>query len=195
MNFSEEFLRALCEVKVVGDFPPFDTGKIEDVQQYIKHILGQIGARKDVFVKADFDSYGSGFASYVAVKISKKDRSDTKITGTGNKRTEWTDGLELYISKLAPFWFWGGSDWTVNFEDDRRTGGSGGFLTSESVHDLNQDVWGEKIRLIEKIFEDFGYVLLTEEELSQKLWFEVEIPTILANAPYEVFDCFFYWED
>ena len=41
----------------------------------------------------------------------------------------------------------------------------------------------------------YGYRLLTEEELEEQIWFEIEIPTILADKPYEVFDCFFYWED
>jgi hypothetical protein len=195
MMFSEEFLRAMCAGRVSGDFPPFDAGKIEPVEDYIGHILGAVNARKDLIVKADFDSYGSGFASYVSVRISKKDKSDTRITNKGALRTEWTDGLLLYVSKLAPFWFWGGSDWTINYEGERETGGAGGFLSPESVHDLNRDLWDGKIGRIEKVFADFGYVLLKENELNEPLRFEIKIPTILAGERYLVFDCFFYWED
>ena len=195
MDFSEEFLRVLCAGKVIGDFPPFDSGTIEDVKEYIKHILGQIGARKDVFVNGDFNSYGSGFASYVSVKISRKDKTDTSVKINGNKRTEWTEGLEIYISTLSPFWFWGGSEWTVNYEDERRTGGSSGFLRPESIHEIKLEMWSEKIRVISKIFDDFGYVLLKPEQLKKSLWFDVKIPTVLAGESYKVFDCFFYWED
>lgn len=195
MDFSEEFLRELCDGKVVGDFPPFDTGRIEDVKEYIKHILGQIGARNDVFVNADFNSYGSGFASYVSVKISRKDKTDTTVKRNGTNRTEWTEGLELYISTLSPFWFWGGSEWTVNYEDERRTGGSGGFLRPESIHEIKQEMWSDKIKTICKIFDNFGYILLKPEELIKPVWFDVKIPTVLAGEIYQVFDCFFYWED
>jgi hypothetical protein len=194
-RFSEDFLRKICEAKVLGDFEPFKSGKIKDIEKYIKRILGDIKAENKILSKADFNSYGSGFASYVDVSISKQDKSDTRFIVDGNKKTEWTKGLSLYISKLCPFWFIGGSEWTVTRENEKWIGGSSGFLRPESVRSIDNALWQAQVERIKKIFGDFGYSLLSEEDVSEPLWFDINIPTILADRPYQVFDCFFYWED
>ena len=195
MNFTEEFLRKMCAGNVIGDFSPFDSGKIKEVEEYLKKLVGHLSGNHKIVLKADFDSYGSGFASYVSIKVSKRDKSDTKITRNGNRITEWTDGLLLYISKLTPYWYLGASDWTVNFEDEQWKGGSGGFLSAESFNEIDQTFWHTEIRDIKKTFDEFRYNLLTEQELNKTLWFDIKIPTILASKPFQVFDCFFYWED
>ena len=194
-KFSEDFLRIICKSKVTGSFEPFMSGEIKDVVKYIKRILGELKAENKILVNADFDSYGSGFASYVDVSISNQNKSDTTITFNGNKKTEWTKGLSIYVSKLCPFWFVGGSEWTVTFESEKRIGGSSGFLRPESVHLIDKALWQIKIDKIQRIFAGFGYSLLSEEDVNKSLWFDVSIPTILAGKQYQIFDCFFYWED
>lgn len=195
MIHTEEFLRELCKGKVVGDFYPFDTQHLAEVNSYIRKIVGRLSNISGIKVEADFASYGSGFASYVNVKISKKDRSDTKITNQGSKKTEWISGLALYICRLSPFWYFGENEWTISFENDKWTGGSGSFLRPESIESYDKRFWEKEVGQIKNILSEFRYNLLTKQELEKELWFDAEIPTILANPPFQVFDCFFYWED
>ena len=195
MEFTEDFLRALVNEKVTGNFPPFETGKFRNVENYIVKLVGHLSENKKIVLKADYDNYGSGFASYVNVKVSKRDRSDTQIFKNGNKTTEWTKGLELYICKLAPYWFFGSSEWSKTSENEIWAGGSSGFLRPESFGQVDHNFWHSEIEYLRNTFESFWYRLLVAEELSRKLWFDINIPTILANEAYEVFDCFFYWTD
>jgi hypothetical protein len=148
-----------------------------------------------LIVQSDYKYYGSGFAFYVNVKISQGDRSDTKIIYEGSKRTEWIKGMLLYISNLSPYWYYGGSEWTITNENDTWKGGSEGFLRPENIDYSDQSIWGDTIYKIKELMSSFGYRLLTEEELKEPVWFEADIPTLLADKPYQVFDCFFYWED
>ena len=195
MKFTEEFLKDLINANVVGDTIPFKTGKISKVESYITTIIGRIQDDRRLIVEPDYQYYGSGFASYVNVRISQKDRSDTKITREGSERTEWIKGLLLYLSNLSPYWYYGGSEWTITYENDTWKGGSSSFLRPEDIHHIDQGIWSNTIYAIKELMGDYGYRLLTEEELEERVWFETTIPTVLADKPYEVFDCFFYWED
>ena len=195
MKFTEEFLKDLINAKVIGDVIPFKTGKINKVESYIKTIVGRIEDNPKLVVEPDFKYYGSGFASYVNVEISQRDRSDTKITYEGSQRTEWIKGLLLYISNLSPYWYYGGSEWTITYENDTWKGRSRGLLRPESIHYVDYNIWDDSIYEIKELMSSYGYRLLTEEEIEEQVWFEADIPTILTDRPYEVFDCFFYWAD
>ena len=138
MKFTEEFLKDLIDAKVIGDMMPFKTGKINKVESYIKTIIGRINDNQRLIVEPDYKYYGSGFASYVNVKISQRDRSDTQITYSRGERTEWIKGLLLYISNLSPYWYYGGSEWTITYNNDTWKGGSGGFLRPENVNYVDQ---------------------------------------------------------
>lgn len=195
MIYTEEFLKDICKEKVVGDFYPFDTNNLDEVNSYIRKIVGRLRNISGIKVEADFDSYGSGFASYINVKISKKDRSDTKIITEGLKKTEWIKGITIYICSLAPFWYFGGNEWTISFEKEKWIGGSGSFLRPESIDSYDKVFWEKEVEQIKHILGEFRYNLLTKQELEKELWFNVDIPTVLVDPPYQVFDCFFYWED
>ena len=129
------------------------------------------------------------------MSISKRNKSGTELISDGNKKTEWTKGLSLYVSKLCPFWFIGGSEWTNTSENEKWIGGSSGFLRPESVRLIDKALWQVQIEKFQRIFAGFGYSLLSEEDVNKPLWFDINIPTILTDEPYKVFDCFFYWED
>lgn len=195
MTHTEEYLRIIASTKVIGDFSPFDKDDIDEVEKYIKLIVERLTKIDSLIIEPDFSYYGSGFASYISIKVSKKDRSDTRITDNGNKKTEWKKGLLIYVSNLTPYWYYGNGEWTISYDGEKRIGGSGGFLRPESIDNIDFNLWQNEIQEIIDIFSNYKYELLTEEELSKPLWFEVEIPTILADKPYEIFDCFFYWED
>ena len=195
MPFTDEYLRRIVNDEVVGDFPPFTLGSIAKVENYIRKIIARLSNISTLLVEADFDSYGSGFSSYVEVKIAKKDESDSHNMAQTGRAAHEISGLILYISRLTPYWFYGGSSWTKNYEDGRLTGGSFMFLGPESRAHINRPVWQHDRQLIEAVLQEFRYGLLTADELMQPAPTDISIPTVLADKPYKVFDCFFYWED
>ena len=202
MTHSEDFLRQMCKKKVVGEFPPFsekhifNKSHIKATEEYIKQIVGRVKDNHKIVVESDFNNLGSGFASYILVKISKRDKSATIISKKGNVVIEETKGIVLYISKLSPYWYYGAGNWSVSHINGKWHSASEGFLRPESLESFNNDAWGQEMDIIKSIFEMYRYRLLTQEEVKQELWFEVEIPTLLSESLYyQVFDCFFFWED
>jgi hypothetical protein len=194
-TFTEEYLRKAAADQVQGDFTPFNKNDIGKVKRYVKGMLGRLSDNKRINVAADFSAYGSGFASYINVKISKKDKSDTIIEKNGNRTTEKKDAILLYISLLAPYWYFGKGDWWDNYTNGEFSGGSSNFLTPDSINQYNKPLWETEIEQITRLFEEFRYGLLTKKEVEQPLWFDVEIEANIGEKPYTVFDCLFHWED
>ena len=194
MSFSDSYLRRIITGDVVGDFPPFTNGSVDKIDKYIRKIIARL-ASDTLLIEADFSSHGSGFASYVEVRITKKDGSNTVVSNKNQRVTNQVTGLLLNISRLTPYWFYGGSSWFKTYEHGQQTGGGATFLTIENQATIDQEVWQPEQQLIEHIFREFRYELLTPEELTQPAPADITIPTILADEPYTVFDCFFYWED
>jgi hypothetical protein len=195
MPFSEDYLRRIARKEVVGDFPPFALGSITKIENYIRKIVAQLASISTILVDADFTNYGSGFASYVEIRISKRDRSDSTTLAQNQRVTYETNGLLLYVSKLTPYWFYGGSSWAKTYEGGHHVGGGSMFLEPASQANINQAVWEHDRQLIEAVLQGFRYGLLTPTELTQPAPAAISIPTVLANKPYTVFDCFFYWQD
>lgn len=195
MPFSEEYLYRIVRREVVGDFPPFTLGSIAKTENYIRKIIARLASISTISVEADFTSYGSGFASYVELRISKRDRSDSTTLAQNQRVSYDTNGLLLYVSRLTPYWFYGGSEWGKTYEGSHETGGSFSFLEPSSQATIDQAVWQHDSRLIEAVLQEFRYSLLTPTELIQPAPTGISIATVLADEPYTVFDCFFYWQD
>jgi hypothetical protein len=194
-EFSENYLKNLAANKVQGDFTPFSKGDIGKVKRYIKGMLGRLSDDKRIVVLPDYQAYGSGFASYINVKVSKKDRSDVRVIKDGKRTIDDHDGLLLYISLLSPHWYFGKGSWWDNYSDGSYKGGGGSFLTSRSIREFNKPLWENDVMRIVALFTEFGYELLSENEVEKSLWFDTKIETNLSDAPFTVFDCFFHWED
>jgi hypothetical protein len=194
-TFTETYLRNAATDQVQGDFPPFNKNDIAKVKRYVKGMLGRLSDHHHIVVLPDYSAYGSGFASYINVKISKKDKSDTTFVKDGNRTTEKKDGLLLYISLLAPFWYFGKGDWWDNYSNGVYQSGSSNFLMPDSIKKYNKDLWETEIEQITRLFEEYRYALLTQKEVEKQLDFEVKIASNLGEKPYTVFDCLFHWED
>lgn len=73
--FSNETLKRIIETKPIGRFYPFNLKEYDDdaADEYISKVVGSLAAIKNLAYQAEFDSYGSGYASYVEVFCYKKD--------------------------------------------------------------------------------------------------------------------------
>ncbi|TPG65911.1 hypothetical protein [Hymenobacter nivis] len=194
MPFSEAYLRSIVLGDVVGNFPPFTTGSVTKTDNYIRKIVARLASSATLLVEADFSSYGSGFASYVEVRISQKSQSAAVTQRPSQRTVSQTNCLLLYISRLTPYWFYGGDNWFETAGQGERAG-SGLFLTPGSQIIINQQIWQHERQRVEAVLQEFRYGLLTPEELEQPAPAGIYIPTELAEKPYTVFDCFFYWQD
>jgi hypothetical protein len=195
MKFDEIFLRKLATNQVVGESHPFDSGKISLVVKYIKGLVGRLGDNSSILVEPDFTYYGSGFASYIPTKISKRSGSDTKVESSKGEITRTTKGILLYISNLGPYWYYGGGTWSVTTENGRFSSSSGGFLFPEDHNKYDASIWATDIEKIKSTMEDAGYQLLTRKQLEAPLDFDLRLSSNLVFGKPRVFDCFFHWDD
>jgi hypothetical protein len=56
-------------------------------------------------------------------------------------------------------------------------------------------LWENDIEKLTRQLEEYRYTLLDRKEVTKDLDFKIEIPTRITDRTYQVFDCFFYWED
>jgi hypothetical protein len=202
-NELDDFLSGLAGDKLTRDVFPFNTGDEKLVLDYIKKIGGRLNSIHTISAEADFSNYGSGYASFVNVFVSKRNGSGTVVETKVNKSKETlsvktTTGLELYISKLCPYWFYGAASKSITTDKDGAfRSSSGGFLTPQSMKDVDRAVWNSDIENIKNVMLEYQYTLLTDEELSERVSPAVDsmIYTELSNPPFHVFDAFFHWED
>ncbi|MCA0428854.1 MAG: hypothetical protein LCH37_15565 [Bacteroidetes bacterium] len=193
--YSADFLRDLAKDKVTGDFYPFDTGNIENVINYIRQLVGSLSDNPSLIIEPDFDYYGSGFASYIPVRVSKRDNSDSTITTAKNRVSKETKGILLYISNLTPFWYFGGSEWSVTTENGRQVSGSSGFLFPEDNNAYDTTKWETDMERIKFTLNQFNYQLLKQDELETPLDFDLTLASNFITGKPRVFDCFFHWND
>ncbi|MEN2465848.1 hypothetical protein [Ornithinibacillus sp. JPR2-1] len=107
-TFTNEELKSIIKGNPVGEFHPYNLAEYdhEAVNDYISSVVGSISAIKNLAIEANFDSYGSGYASYVDVFCYKKDGSSSE-----QKDYElWIDGIRVYINRLAPVAIFGESE-------------------------------------------------------------------------------------
>lgn len=196
---TEEFLRKLCNDEAYWEFKPLIKKNYRKIEKYIKtikQIVSKISQNSKIIVDAKYNYYGSGFASYINIKIRKVSKSDTKTTIKKNTQTESIEGIEIYVSNLSPYWYYGSSYRYNTYENGiKESGGSYWFLRPDSIEKYDNTIWETTISEIKKVFEWYGYTLLTKQEVGKELWFDVNIETNIGKKPYKVFDCFFHRYD
>lgn len=101
----------------------------------------------------------------------------------------------LYLCRLAPYAVYAVGRWSTTYENGREVGGAGHFIEPEAVGSLPSGDWQFEVQQVKDILHEYGYISLTSQEVDIPLDFPIQVQTILADPPYRVFDCLFYWED
>lgn len=184
MNINEQNLRKIIAGVPVGDYPPFNQGRAKSANACARQLCKKITALRMLDVTQSLDSYGSGYASYFDIFITKSDKSSTIDRGHYIEKK----GITFYISRLAPIAVYGKSVRTLH-----DNGGSYGFLDCESIGTTPKGDWSREIEAVRQLLNIYKYAVLPSAEVSKQLWFETKIPTILDGET--VFDALFYWED
>lgn len=191
MKFSNDILKRIIDVRTVEEFYPY-TGESfaeigNEVDYFIKQVVNQFKNSKVITIETEFDHYGSGFASYVDVFITKKDGSSIKEIDD----ITWIQGVSLYLCRLAPVAVFGKNEKTK----DKNGGGSFGFLREDNVGTTPEGNWEEIIDEVTNVLKQNQIQLLNRDLIMKPLEFEIEIHTILKDSNYNIFDVLFYWED
>lgn len=184
MNIDENNIRTIVSGEVVGDFSPYLEGSIDTCDEYARKVIKKLEKSPILEVEKELDDYGSGYASYFDVFITKKDKSHYI------QRENYTEinGITLFISRLAPIAVFGTGQKTKH-----ETGGSYGYLSAEIVGQLPDGDWVRELEEIRNILSIYKFAILTRQEIIKNLLFDVDIPTIFDSE--KVFDALFYWED
>lgn len=186
-DLSEQHLRDVIAQRPVGPAPPYAGGVGAEIEDHLRRVVAALASDGLLDVEADFDHYWSGYASYVDVFCSKSGGRSTTREGT----LERTDGLSLYLCRLAPVAAVGPGQTT---RQGRSTAGSG-FLRPESVGATPDGDWAAESRAVSEALSRYGFSVPARAELSAPLPFDAQIATVLSDPPYQVYDALFYWED
>lgn len=159
------------------------------VEGYLRRVVAALGRAPAIVVEsADFDHYGSGYASFVDVFVTSRDGSRRGE----DERFRHVDGLTVCLSRLAPF--------AALCEPEQHTRGRDGLSGSSSLPSLARattpDVpgWECEGADVEAVLADHGIGLLTPKTLARPIRPMVE--TVLTDRPpYTVFDAWFHWMD
>ncbi|MDV6377240.1 hypothetical protein ORD22_03065 [Sporosarcina sp. GW1-11] len=194
---SDEQLQKLIEGKMVGDAFPYDTGDELEVESHIRRLFHRINRLPNVVCKAEWNHFGSGYASFIEFFCYRKEDVMVVEEKYGFQDVE-IKGILIDISRLAPVAILGEDERykKVCIETNEAVSGGHGSIL-DSPHRLTVS---EKLQTfadeLKNILKDFDYELLEAEHIEQPLSFQTKIPTIYRPVrQYLVMDAIFYWED
>lgn len=195
--FSNEQLKKLIAGKVIGGAYPYDTNDEQEIIAHINRLFHRINRIPNVVCEAEWDHFGSGYASFIEFFCYEKDNRAVIEEQHGMQEIE-TKGIIVDISRLASVAIMGEDNRykKIHIETNQEVSGAYGSIIDrpDSLH-LSERFQNTKKEL-EKALKEFNYELLDAEEINRPLSFQTTIPTIYRNArEYLVMDAIFYWED
>ncbi|MFG1941469.1 hypothetical protein [Nonomuraea sp. NPDC048826] len=164
-------------------------GGTASVEGFLRWVVADLDRMPALSVLGvEFGHYGSGYASYVDVFITRRDGS------TRRSENGWTDveGLPLALCRLAPL----AALFTCDIRSSGPDGaGSRGLPQLSLVTDTALPGWEEEHRQIGQVLERHDIALLDSQVLGLPLEAGLQVETFLGNPPYNVFDAWFHWMD
>lgn len=165
------------------------TGGPTAVEGFLRRVVADLNRLPALIVEhAEFRHYGSGYASYVDVFMTKRDGS---MRRSANGRTD-VEGLTLALCRLAPLAVLLKHSWRSS-----GPGAAGGHSMPEllRVVDIDLPEWAEECRQIRQMLDGHGIALLGLQVLGLPLDARLRVETALGDPPYCVFDAWFHWMD
>ncbi|MET8867377.1 hypothetical protein ABZW11_30910 [Nonomuraea sp. NPDC004580] len=159
------------------------------VEGFYRWIVADLGRMPALTVhEAGFGHYGSGYASFVAVLVTRRDGSARR------SQDGWThvEGLPLALCRLAPL--------AAIFHPAVHSSGPSGagsrdFPVLDRVAAAAPEGWGQEFRQVAAVLERHDITLLDPATLGRPLPAGLQVETFLGNPPYTVFDAWFHWTD
>jgi hypothetical protein len=161
-----------------------------DVDGLLRRVVASLNRLPSVVVEhAEFDDYGSGYASYVEVSITKRDGSLRQDTGAG-----WIDVecLGVLLCRLAPV--------ACLLRPSVRSSGPNG-AGAYSLPEANRVIaepdqrWKYECDQIKSLLDHHDVTLIGPDPLTLPLSGAQFVETNLADSALDVFDAWFHWRD
>lgn len=184
MQFSEQELQQITQGNRLNSDWPFPGATDEDIDLYFRQIIETLNQSGRLEVQGEFESYGSGFASYVHLFCQRPHgKSETR-----DGELVVVSGLAIYLNRLVPVAVYGPEKQT-RF----KRGSSRGFLEVEDIGKLPDPSWVEEEQVIVRTLQSAGMELLDRQTLSEPLKYDIQIDTNFDDN--NLFDALFYWWD
>lgn len=195
--FSDEQLQAMIDGKIIGEKFPYDTIDEREVEAHIRRLFHRINRIPNVVCEAEWNHFGSGYASFVEFFCYQKQDLVVLEEKHGHREIKM-NGLIVDISRLASVAIMGDDERykTIHIETNEYRGGAyGSLLGGPKLIEVSErfQTFGEQLK---QVLEEFDFKVLEPEEMNQLLSFKTNIPTIYRQSrDYTVADAVFYWED
>ncbi|WP_155979491.1 hypothetical protein [Sporosarcina ureae] len=195
--FTDQQLRMLIKGEVIGDTFPYDSYDEKEILAHINRLFYRINRIHNVLCEAEWDHFGSGYASFVEFFCYRKEDCIVVEEKNGIREIE-IKGIILDISRLASVAIMGEDVRyrTISIETNEEVSSGQGTI----LDDPTSLVVGAEVEILaielRKALQEFDFNLLAAKEMSAPLSFKTKIPTIYRNErQYLVLDAIFYWED
>ena len=187
MEITNEILERVIAGKPVGDIPPCKNGSSNMIEAHLKDTVRVLKQSSRIQVELEQDAYGSGgYSSYFDVFCYKSGERSSRVEA----RMTITDGITLYLCKLAPVAVFGAITKTKS-----KGAASSELLSIGKISTLPKGDWVDFIAEIRSKLEQQGFVILEPKALEKEIPFDAKIETNLRNPPFKIFDAFFHWND
>lgn len=187
----------LVKGEVIGDTFPYDSYDKKEILAHINRLFYRINRIHNVLCEAEWDHFGSGYASFVEFFCYRKEDCIVMEEKYGIREIE-IKGIILDISRLAPVAIMGEDVRyrTIRIETNEEVRSGQGSILDDPI----SLAVGEELETLafelQNALEEFDYKLLATKEMSVPLSFNTKIPTVYRNErQYLVLDAIFYWED
>ena len=183
--FSPEEVERLIRGQPVREPLPFDPADGRSLMEFYGSLVRRIERERGLCCRAEWSSYGSGYASFVEVWFYPADGSG-RLSG----RDEHHAGLVVLLSRLSPYFVLGQDEktWSV-------TAGSGSLPNFSTVDNLTHPAILAQVAPVTALLTSAGLRRLHRPDLAALLPEACRVPTILSDPPFRQFDALFHWED
>ncbi|KQZ26957.1 hypothetical protein [Duganella sp. Root1480D1] len=189
MFISDDEISALLSERSISQEYPWVTNDFQEIEKFFKFLFAETRRKTQVKSLVEWQNYGSGYASFVDAWFYRES-PDFSASFEPDRGESYT-GLVVVLSRLSPYFVlmegeksWnaegGGSSYLPNL-------GSVDKFRSQAVLDLASEV--------QAILEIHGLIRLSHEMLDKPIDPEFDVPTVLSDRPFTLFDALFHWED
>lgn len=183
----DEDIQALSEGKSIGEQWPWNATRA-DVDGAIKSLIAEIKRSFNLQDRTVWNSYGSGYASYVDCFLYNPDRS-FRLPQVGAGGAGYV-GLVLLFSRLSPFYVFGEG------EKSWSPGGGAGYLLSAPTANVVEDEFNlSLLGPVRRMLEERTWIWLSPAQGLHRPRHQPPLQTNLGQAPFTVFDYVFHWMD
>lgn len=189
MDLSDDEISALLSERSISQAYPWVTNDFREIEKFYKSLIAQAMRKTQVKSLVEWQNYGSGYASFVDAWFYRE--SPDFSARFRPDRGEAYTGLVVVLSRLSPYFVLmeGEKSWNAD-------GGGSSYLPHlDSVDEFRSQAVINLADDVQAILEEHGLIRLNHAMLDKPLDPDIDVPTVLTNRPFTLFDALFHWED